>query len=437
VDISERVPLPEGVCMSWGSASSGLLINGVQYPSSPGSRVRRSGRDWATPETVEALLYAIETVQVTYPGSPDIYIGDLSRPGGGTLRPHVSHQNGRDVDLGFYFNDGKATDYFVNGSAANIDVPRTWTLIEAMIENGKVEYIFLDYNLQEVFYTYCRDNLKKSQAFLDTVFQYPQGRHDRGAIIRHARGHQNHLHVRFYCPRAVASASGYSPTQIDYQLARQGQAIGSGSSIDYQPGAARPRSTAAYRPARRDAAHAATASRQTPQRPSGPSLIYVVAEGESLSTIASRFTDSQVTPQNIRNWNSLARNERLQPGQALVVYTAEVPSLPERELSMEDMLASNDELVIEQQVHRIRPGDSLWTISRRYNCRMSDLCLWNGIKPSDRLDIGQLLIVKRVTRKVYASLPFATDAQLFDEIVEPEAAAQPANQAPSENRPCN
>ncbi|MDP8254461.1 MAG: penicillin-insensitive murein endopeptidase [Candidatus Alcyoniella australis] len=433
IDVSQRVPMPEGVCMSWGAPSNGLLINGVQFPDGPGYFVRRSHHDFSTPELISAVLYAIETVQVTYPGTHDIYIGDLSAPGGGSLRPHVSHENGRDIDIGLYFSDGSARGHFVTMNEGNLDVPKTWTLIEAMIENGKVQYIFLDYSLQSIFYAYCRDNLKKSAAFLETVFQYPRGRRVRQGIIRHSRGHHNHLHVRFYCPNAVAAADGFTPTQTDFQLARQGRMIGSGSQVDYEPGSARPRQTASYSPSRRAVASSSVSRRV---KRDGPSLIYVVAEGDSLSTISSRFLDPAVTSSNIRAWNGLSRSKRLYPGQSLVVYTSEVPPLPEREPSIEQMVADNSELVMEQAVHNVESGDSLWTISRRFNCRMSDLCLWNKIKPSDKLQIGQVLIVKRVTRKLYASLELSYDAQVYDES-DPVSSFRPLNQLPYCNQPCN
>ena len=46
-----------------------------------------------------------------HPGTKRLPVGDLSRRRGGFFPPHVSHQNGRDADIGFYLRKGHNTKY--------------------------------------------------------------------------------------------------------------------------------------------------------------------------------------------------------------------------------------------------------------------------------------------------------------------------------------
>ena len=58
---------------------------------------------YGTQETVDYVVAAIHAVRAQYPNVPPLRVNRLSTKDGGYLRPHKSHQNGRDVDLGFYY----------------------------------------------------------------------------------------------------------------------------------------------------------------------------------------------------------------------------------------------------------------------------------------------------------------------------------------------
>ena len=64
----------------------------------------------------------------------------------------------------------------------------------------------------------------------------------------------------------------------------------------------------------------------------------------------------------------------------------------------------------QQQFHTVRSGDSLWTISRRYNVRVSQLAHWNGMAPKDMLKPGQKL-------SVWTSKPLKARAGQRDAVV--------------------
>jgi penicillin-insensitive murein endopeptidase len=175
---------------SVGAPNRGSLLNGVEVEPSPFWSVVRPERSWATAETAGSIARAVNVVQRRFPGTPTLYIGDISRKRGGYLRPHRSHQSGRDADIGYYYRDGAA--WYRRATAENLDCERTWALIEALIEAGDVEYIFIDRSVQSLLHEYAEDN-GEDPAWLSVVFGNP-----RTAIVRHAGGHRTHLHVRFH-----------------------------------------------------------------------------------------------------------------------------------------------------------------------------------------------------------------------------------------------
>jgi N-acetylmuramoyl-L-alanine amidase len=48
-----------------------------------------------------------------------------------------------------------------------------------------------------------------------------------------------------------------------------------------------------------------------------------------------------------------------------------------------------------QVVHRVQNGDTLWTISKRYNTTVSRICQLNGFGTSQQLRVGQEIVVSR------------------------------------------
>ena len=173
----------------------GVLEHGIQLPPGKGYTVKWPAGAWGTAETIRAIQQAVARYKRKMPGGPKVHIGDISKKGGGPFPPHVSHQYGRDVDVGYVLKGKLANETrFRNANARNLDVARTWALVEAFLATGRVKYIFMDLKIQKLLYEYAR---KKgvSEMRLDEIFQYPRRR--RHGIIQHWRGHVNHFHVRF------------------------------------------------------------------------------------------------------------------------------------------------------------------------------------------------------------------------------------------------
>ena len=189
---------PEQPSESVGRANGGRLVNGEQLPEHRMYRIRNADRAWGTNETIEFLVDAFDYMARRHGDAPRLPIHDLSDEDGGRLRGHRSHQSGRDADIALYQTNCRSSCSFRSVSPSRLDVENEWALISYWLEHDRVEYIFLDYRLQEVLYEYVEAQ-GASEAQLDEWFQYPHGRRSARGMIRHEPNHADHIHVRFAC----------------------------------------------------------------------------------------------------------------------------------------------------------------------------------------------------------------------------------------------
>src|SRR6185437_13241686 len=83
----------------------------------------------------------------------------------------------------------------VTATKANLDLPRTWALVKALVTGSDVELILMDKGVQRLVKDYARAN-GEDGAWLDGIFQV-DGAGPRPIII-HVPGHASHVHVRFW-----------------------------------------------------------------------------------------------------------------------------------------------------------------------------------------------------------------------------------------------
>lgn len=190
---------------STGRVSNGSLVNGEQLRAGPGYYRRTPNRSWGTNYTVAELLRAIAYVKQRHRRAHDLAIEHISSKNGGHLRPHKSHQSGRDVDMGVYFRKQpkEGPKRFLSCIKTPVDMAKTWTLLHGLVRDSdrksSVAYIFWDYECQENLYKWAKKR-RKPRRLLARMFQYPRGKRAMTGVIRHVRGHASHLHVRFKCP---------------------------------------------------------------------------------------------------------------------------------------------------------------------------------------------------------------------------------------------
>lgn len=144
-------------------------------------------------------------------GPSRLAVGELSAHRGGRILGHRSHQNGRDVDLGFYMVDRRgqtvAWPSFVylwrSGKAAvgseenrkmvYMDVARNWTLVEslALDPHVAVQHIFVANSMKRILLRHAkRKGVSKEFRERISRMMIPAGS---------GRPHTDHFHVRIYC----------------------------------------------------------------------------------------------------------------------------------------------------------------------------------------------------------------------------------------------
>ena len=197
----EKSPAALG-SITLGRPGAGALFNAVRMPEGEGWVLVDPKHAWGTHETVEFIERALRTVRARYPGSHPVYIGHISAQNGGHLRPHVSHQAGRDVDLSYFHNDDSAR-WYRRATAGNLDLARSWELVRALVVETDVEMILIDHSLQNLLREHALAT-GEDPGWVKSLFDGVPGK--QRPLILHARGHATHLHVRFYNPRAQETA---------------------------------------------------------------------------------------------------------------------------------------------------------------------------------------------------------------------------------------
>lgn len=112
---------------------------------------------------------------------------------------------------------------------------------------------------------------------------------------------------------------------------------------------------------------------------------YRVRPGDSLWLIARRF-DTRVA--HLEALNGIRRTEGLKPGQRLRVPSNAAPAAMESAPTQD---AASDASAIVR--YRVRAGDSLWTIARRFGVSILQLRNWNRLAERATLRPGQELLV--------------------------------------------
>ena len=115
-----------------------------------------------------------------------------------------------------------------------------------------------------------------------------------------------------------------------------------------------------------------------------------IKNGETLSHISKKYRSSVSLIKQVNN----IRGTQIRAGKYLMVPTA-TKSLNTYTLSQSSRIASiqNTNRAGTKRVHIVRPGQSLWSISRSYGVSTRALAKWNGMAPIDTLRVGQKLVL--------------------------------------------
>lgn len=196
---------------SYGWPWRGRLYRGTKLEPSEHLRFDEGdvddGNFWGTEELVALVERAVARVDELMP-SPRLTVGELSERHGGNIVGHSSHENGRDVDLGFYFRglDEQPVEPsgFVNigfsgrgklddDRVVEFDLRRNWLLVESLIRDREthVQHVFVWNGIRRQLLEEAKRQ-SVSQAMLykaERIIMAPHSRHP----------HRNHFHVRIFC----------------------------------------------------------------------------------------------------------------------------------------------------------------------------------------------------------------------------------------------
>lgn len=216
---------------SLGKTNSGAIFGALPMPENEQWKIVNSREAFGTQETINYLTHTIHRVNEIFPGTGPINIGDISVQDGGHFVPHVSHQCGRDVDMGFYYQDD--SKWYAKADASNLDMARTWAFIKITISETDVQVIFIDRSLITLFHDYATE-IGEDPAWVEQVFGGPGS--DLRPMLMHENGHQTHMHVRYYNPiaqetgrRIYASLLKHKkikpPTYYEHYKAKRGDSL--------------------------------------------------------------------------------------------------------------------------------------------------------------------------------------------------------------------
>ena len=117
---------------------------------------------------------------------------------------------------------------------------------------------------------------------------------------------------------------------------------------------------------------------------------YRVRRGDSLWKIARKY---HVSVNNIRKWNNLGKSKLIKPGQVLALSEQRRTrkAVKKRTWVKTASLRSGSKNSFAGKTVKVRRGDTLWKVSRKYGLTVDQLRRWNGLKKNSILQLGQVL----------------------------------------------
>jgi len=166
-------------------------------------RISDRARAFGTDALLGLLVDATARVAAAWPEADPVLVGDLSLPQGGPFPPHKMHDTGRSADLGLFTGDGQQPPPggFLPVAPEDLDLPRTWTLMESLLSTGRVRFLLLDQAHIDRLVAWLREDRWLDEDEIERIFPDPStpGLWAYEGIVRHASDHKDHVHVELNC----------------------------------------------------------------------------------------------------------------------------------------------------------------------------------------------------------------------------------------------
>ncbi len=130
--------------------------------------------------------------------------------------------------------------------------------------------------------------------------------------------------------------------------------------------------------------------------------IHIVRSGENLGSIAQKY---RCSVRSLKSWNNL-RGTTIYPGQKLVVFSPGYSGSK----STASSSASTDISGRDKGSHKVKSGENLGLIAKKYDCTVGDLKKWNKLS-GNTIQPGQKLLVYEPKAKTAESKKQETKVQ--------------------------
>jgi len=124
----------------------------------------------------------------------------------------------------------------------------------------------------------------------------------------------------------------------------------------------------------------------TPRK--GTKVVYIVKSGDTFWDLARKH---KVQVRALAQWNSMAPRDPLRPGQRLIIWYNNLTASHSEPLDVSQLMPPQQRNVTKRIGYRVKSGDSLAKISRKFRVSISQLRRWNHLPKNKYLQPGQRL----------------------------------------------
>jgi murein endopeptidase len=154
-------------------------------------------RLFATPAVVDIVKRCAAQYRQVFPDKkkhPPVNVGDLSAKYGGEAGPHVSHESGRDVDIGYLTKPAQSIGIFDREATRNnLDVAPQWHITRCFLDEPRLKTIFISHEVAQALRAHVEKVYKKNGPVRRRYLAWLDKR------LSPDSEHLTHMHVRFKC----------------------------------------------------------------------------------------------------------------------------------------------------------------------------------------------------------------------------------------------